>query len=78
MESLMRFKNIYVQTLTGLLLGLLSLFSSHLFLLLRYPNDFSDLTTTETLLSLLMAIRVDTITLLTFSMLPINFSVLTR
>ena len=67
----MRFKNIYLQTLTALLLGLLVLFSSHLFLLLRYPNDFSDLTTTETLLSLLMAIRVDTITLLTFSMLPI-------
>ena len=63
----MRFKNIYIQTLTGLLLGLLSLFSSHLFLLLRYPNDFADLTTTETLLSLLMSIRVDTITLLTLT-----------
>ena len=63
----MQFKNIYTQTLTGYLLGLLALFSSHIFLLLRYPNDFLELSSSETLLSLIMALRVDTITLLTLT-----------
>ncbi len=67
----MHFRNIYTQTFTALLLALFTLFTSHLFMYFRYPNDFLELTTRETLISLLMALRVDTITLLTFSFLPI-------
>ena len=67
----MQFKNIYTQTFTAFFLGLLALFSSHIFLLLRYPNDFLELTSSETLLSLLMALRVDTITILTLTGLAI-------
>ncbi len=66
----MHFRNIYTQTFSAFLLALFTLFTSHLFLLFRYPNDFLELTTTETLISLLMAVRVDIITLLTFSFLP--------
>ena len=67
----MHFKNIYIQTFSAFVLGLLTLFSSHIFMLFRYPNDFLELTFSETMISLAMAVRVDTITLLTFSFLPI-------
>ena len=67
----MQFRNIYTQTFSAFLIGLSTLFTSHLFLLFRYPNDFMELTFFETLISLAMAVRVDTITLLTFSFLPI-------
>ena len=63
----MHFRTIYTQTFLAFILALFALFTSHLFLLFRYPNDFLNLTTSETILSLLMAIRVDTITLLTLS-----------
>ena len=63
----MQFKNIYTQTFVGFTLGLFALFSSHLFLLLRYPNDFLELERSEIILSLLMALRVDIITLLTLT-----------
>lgn len=67
----MQFRNIYTQTFSAFILGLLTLFTSHLFLLFRYPNDFLELSTSEILISLAMAVRVDTITLLTFTFLPI-------
>ena len=67
----MQFRNIYTQTFLSFILGLFTLFTSHLFLLFRYPNDFLELTASETLISLAMAVRVDTITLLTFTFLPI-------
>ena len=67
----MQFKNIYTQTFVAFLLGLLALFSSHIFLLLRYPNDFLELTNSEIVLSLVMALRVDLITLLTLTGLAI-------
>jgi len=63
----MQFKNIYTQTFSAFILGLTTLFTSHIFLLFRYPNDFIELTAYEKVLSLLMAVRVDTITLLTFT-----------
>ena len=63
----MQFRNIYTQTFLAFLLSLFLLFTSHLFLLLRYPNDFLELSFSETMISLVMALRVDTITLLTFT-----------
>jgi len=67
----MQFKNIYTQTISALLLGLFTLFTSHLFLLLRYPNDFLKLDLNEIAISLVMGARVDIITLLTFLFLPV-------
>jgi len=62
----MHFHSRYTQTLTATVIALLLLMLVRLFLLLSYPADFSDLSTTELMLSLFMGLRVDIITLFTF------------
>ncbi len=62
----MHFHSRYTQTFTAAFIALVLMMLVRLFLLLSYPADFSDLSTTELLLSLFMGLRVDIITLFTF------------
>lgn len=60
-------RNRYIQTLTAFTLSLLLMMLLRLFFLLRYPEDFSSLSTSELFQTLIMGGRIDIITLFTFT-----------
>lgn len=62
----MHFKNRYTQIFAALTVGLILMMGVRFFLLLSYPQDFSELTISELLISLFIGMRVDIITLFTF------------
>lgn len=62
----MHFKNRYTQTLTAIFVGLFLMMAVRFLLLLSYPDDFSNLSFSELLLSLFFGLRIDIITLFTF------------
>ncbi len=62
----MHFKNRYTQTLAAVFVGLALMMGARFFLLLSYPEDFANLSSSEVLLSLFSGLRVDIITLFTF------------
>lgn len=60
-------KNRYLQTLSAFVVSLLLMMGVRLFFLLRYPEDFSPLSSSELIATLFMGLRIDIITLLTFT-----------
>ncbi len=62
----MTFASRYTQVLVALILSLGAMMLPRLFLYFLYPDDFSDLSGQELLLSFFMGFRVDVITLFTF------------
>ncbi|MBE0499016.1 MAG: LTA synthase family protein [Campylobacterales bacterium] len=60
-------RNRYIQTLSALFLSLFVMMAIRIFFLLRYPEDFSELSALELFQTLFMGLRIDIITLFTFS-----------
>lgn len=60
-------RNRYFQTLSAIFLSLFLMMGIRIFFLLRYPEDFSELSFIELLQTLFMGFRIDIITLFTFS-----------
>jgi len=76
-------RNRYIQTFSAFLLSLMLMMGLRLFFLLRYPEDFSSLSTSELFQTLLMGGRIDIITLFTFTgifmlILTLPFKVLSK
>lgn len=72
----MQFRNRFTPVLTAIGVSLFFMMLIRLFLWLRYPASFSDLSTNETLMSFLLGMRIDLIAVLTFTLLLILLSTL--